>query len=319
MMESNPSQNTSTTPEEATRLMYKNWREQFAMPLLIGTLILGVFVLIPAVQSAGNIIIKAIFIATYIATGIVTVVRFSYAVRISVFLFVVYALGVSELFRYGILGDSSFFMLGLIVTATLLLSPRVGMAAMAATILTIILVGWLMLSEIITPLTPFTDPALLQDWVSGSVMIIIFGTITILGFQRLEKAFLETQIQIDANLNMIKDERNNLEKKVLERTQQLRRVNEIGRTITAVLNPDELLARAAQLIGDEFECYYTAIFMTDATGQWAELKVATGDAGKVLRENKYHLDINGKNAIGTAIRTKQALIISDTGPDPRPI
>jgi GAF domain-containing protein len=54
----------------------------------------------------------------------------------------------------------------------------------------------------------------------------------------------------------------------------------------------------------------------DTTGQWADLKAATGDAGKVLRENKHHLDINGKNAIGTAIRTKQTRIISDTGPDP---
>jgi GAF domain-containing protein len=146
-------------------------------------------------------------------------------------------------------------------------------------------------------------------------MIILFGTITVLGFQRLEKAFLEAQIQIDANLNTIKDERNNLEKKVVERTQQLRRVNEIGRTITAVLNPDELLTRAAHLIGDEFECYYTAIFLTDATGQWAELKAATGDAGKVLRENKHHVNINGANPIGTVIRTKQALIISDTNLD----
>lgn len=316
MMESNPSKNTSTTPEEATRLMYKNWREQFAMPLLIGTLILGVFVLIPSIQSAGNIIFKAIFIAAYVATGIVTVIRFSYAIRIGVFLFVVYVLGVSELFRYGILGDASFFMLGLIVTATLLLSPRVGIVAMTASILTNILVGWLMLSRTIAPLAPFTDPALPADWVSGSIMIVIFGIIAILGLQRLEKAFLESQSQIDANLNTIKDERNNLEKKVEERTLQLRRVNEIGRTITAVLNPDELLTRAVQLIGDEFECYYTAIFIIDPSGQWAELKAATGDAGKVLRENKHHMSINGTNSISAVIRTKQALIISDASPDP---
>ncbi len=316
MMESNPSKNTSPTPEEATRLLYKTWREKFAMPLLIGTLVIGAFVLIPSLQSAGNIIIQAIFITTYVTTGIVTVIRFSYSVRIGVFLLVVYALGLSELFRYGILGDGSFFLLGLIILATLLLSPRVGIIVMAINTLTIILFGWLMLSEAITPLAPYTSPAILQDWISGGTMIVLFGTIIILGFQRLEKAFLDTQIQIDANLNTIKDERNNLEKKVLERTQQLRRVNEIGRTITAVLNPDELLARAAHLIGDEFECYYTAIFLTDASGQWAELKVATGDAGKVLRENKHHLDVNGKNAIGTAIRTKQARIISDTGPDP---
>ena len=315
MMESNPSKNTSITPEEATRLLYKNWRERFAMPLLIGSLVLGVFVLIPSVESVGNIIIKAIFIITYVATGIVTVIHFSYSVRISVFLLVVYALGLSELFRYGILGDGSFFLLGLIFLATLLLSPRVGIIAIAVNTLTIILFAWLMLSKTITPLTPFTDPALLQDWISGGGMIILFGTITVLGFQRLEKAFLEAQIQIDANLNTIKDERNNLEKKVLERTQQLHRVNEIGRTITSVLNPDELLARAAHLISDEFECYYTAIFLTDASGQWAELKAATGDAGRVLRENKHHLDVNGKNPIGTAIRTKQAYITSDIRPD----
>jgi GAF domain-containing protein len=316
MMESNPSKNTSPTPEEATRLLYKNWRERFAMPLLIGSLILGALALFFSIQSAGSIIISAIFIITYVITGIVTVIRFSYSIRISVFLLIVYALGLSELYRYGILGDGSFFFLGLIVLATLLLSPRVGIIVMAINTLTIILFGWLMLSKTITPLAPYTSPAILQDWVSGSIMIIMLGTITILGFQRLEKAFLETQIQIDTNLNTIKDERNNLEKKVVERTQQLRRVNEIGRTITAVLNPDELLTVAAHLIGDEFECYYAAIFLTDTTGQWAELKAATGDAGKVLRENKHHLDVNGKNAIGTAIRTKQARVISNTGPEP---
>ena len=115
MMQSNPSQDSSSTPEEATRLLYKNWREKFVMPLLIGTLVLGTFVLIPAVNSAGNMFIKAIFIATYVLTGIVTVVRFSYFIRISVFLLSVYAVGLSELFRYGILGDSTFFFLGLIV------------------------------------------------------------------------------------------------------------------------------------------------------------------------------------------------------------
>jgi len=315
MMESNPSTNTLPSPEEATRLLYKNWRERFAMPLLIGTLILGAFVLIPAIQSASNTFVQAIFIVAYVATGIVTVIRFSYTVRISVFLLVVYALGLSELLRYAILGDGSFFLLGLIILATLLLSPRVGIATMVVSVLTIAAFGWLMLSETIVPLASFTSPAILQDWISGSAMIVLFGTIIILGFQRLEKTFLETQIQIDTNLNTIKEERNNLERKVVERTQQLRRVNDIGRTITAVLNPDELLSRAVQLIGDEFECYYTAIFLIDPSGQWAELKAATGDAGKVLRENKHHMSVNGTNSISAVIRTKQALVISDTSLD----
>ncbi len=92
-------------------------------------------------------------------------------------------------------------------------------------------------------------------------------------------------------------------------------MNEIGRTITAILDPDELLTRAVHLIGDEFECYYTAIFLTDTSGQLAELKAATGEAGKVLRETKYQVDINGKNAVGTVMRTKQVYVVSDTNQD----
>jgi GAF domain-containing protein len=52
--------------------------------------------------------------------------------------------------------------------------------------------------------------------------------------------------------------------------------------------------------------------LTDASGQWAELKAATGEAGKVLRENKHHVDVNGKNPVGAVIRTRQAYIVSDT-------
>ncbi len=103
---------------------------------------------------------------------------------------------------------------------------------------------------------------------------------------------------------------------MLERTTKLRRVNEIGRSITSILDPDELLARAARLIGDEFECYYAAVFLLDVTERWAELKEATGDAGKILRENKYRVDVKGKNLIGAAIRMRQTRIAQDTGDNP---
>ncbi len=54
----------------------------------------------------------------------------------------------------------------------------------------------------------------------------------------------------------------------------------------------------------------------DVTGQWAELKEATGEAGKVLRENKYRFDVNGKNMVGTTIRSRQTRIALDAGDEP---
>ncbi len=313
MTQNNSSLNPPSNPAEATRLLYKNWRERFVMPLLLVALAMGLGVLIPALNSASESnLLKAIFIAAFVLTGIVTVIEFSYAIRISVFLLSFYALGVAELLRYGILGDGTFFFISAIVLATLLLSPRAGIISIAVSILTTATTGWLMLSNTISPIAPFTSKAVILDWITGSLMVIMVGVLVILGFQRLENAFLESQKQIDSNLNLIRDERNNLERRVIERTRQMQKVNAIGRMITAILDPDALLTRAAHLIGDEFECYYTAIYLVDASGQWAELKAATGEAGKLLLENKHHVDINGRGPVSTVIRAKQTYIVADT-------
>ena len=314
-MNNSISNSESTNPEEATRQLYKNWREGFAIPLLLGVLVFGIIALGAAVSSSESIIIDTIFIATYVITGIVTLVRFSYLVRMSVFLLSIYILGISELITHGILGDSLFFFLGLIIFSTILLSPRAGIIAISINIVTFILFGLLISSGEISLLNPNAPPAKLEDWISAGAVIIMFGSVIIIGFQRLEKQFLEAQIQIDTSLIALKDERNNLENKVSDRTRQLRKVNEIGRTVTSILDPDDLLLRAAHLIETEFECYYTAFFLLEISGQWAELKEATGDAGRVLRENRHRLGVDGKSLVATAIRTKQVCIALDIGKD----
>ena len=313
-MESTPT--NTYGPEEATRLLYKSWRDRFTMPLLIGSLVLGMLALIPALSSAGNTIIKVIFITVYVLTGIVTVIRFPYSVRMSVFLLSVYALGLGELLTQGILGDSLFFFLGLTIFATMLLSLRIGITTIVVELLTFVLLGWLMLSGRFATLNPEATPATLGDWLSAGAAAILFGTVIILGFQRLEVAVYEAQKQIETTMSTLKHERDNLENNVAERTQLLQKVNRVGRAISAILDPNELLNQAVFLMGDELECYYTAIFLIDATNQWAELKAATGDAGRVLIENKHHLNVNGKNAIGTVIQARQARIFLDTGTDP---
>ncbi|MBI5965401.1 MAG: GAF domain-containing protein [Chloroflexi bacterium] len=311
MMESSSSKTQLINPEEATRQFYKNWRERFAIPLLLGVLVFGGVALIPTLSASGSIFINLIFIAIFVLTGIVTVIRFSYLVRMSVIMLGVYVIGMSELITHGILGDSLFFFLGLIIFAAMLLSPRVGIAALVVDILTFILIGWLILSGQIVPLNPDAPPALIEDWISASIAVVMLGSVIILGFQRLEQEFFQAQKQVTTTLNTLESERNNLEDMVLDRTRQLDKVNQIGRAVTAILDPDEMLKRAAHLIEVEFECYYIAFFLIDITGQWAELKEATGEAGRVLRENRHRLDLSGKSAISAAIRTKQAHIVQD--------
>ncbi len=315
-MAGKPNLTEAFTPEETARTLYKNWRERFIIPLLIGVLVFGAMALIPAVISAQNVVVTFVFVTVYAIIAVVTFIPFPYEARAWAFLLSVYAVGAIELARYNILGDGNIFFLGMIVLATMLLSPRAGIVSMAISLITCSAAGFLMMGGYIRPLAADTATANLEDWISGNVVILMMGVIVVMGFQRLESEFLEAQKKVDKTLAELDEERANLEERVLERTIKLRRVNEIGRVITSILDPDELLSRAAHLIGDEFECYYTAIFLLDVTEQWADLKEATGDAGKVLRENKHRLDIKGKSLTSAAIRTGQVRIALDSGPDP---
>jgi GAF domain-containing protein len=104
-----------------------------------------------------------------------------------------------------------------------------------------------------------------------------------------------------------------LEKKVNERTSQLKAINEVGRVATSILDPEELLKRVVDLITIEFGYYYSALYLIDNTGQWCELKAATGEAGRVLKESKHRVEINNTNIIGKSIRTRQPQMSLDSG------
>jgi len=292
-------------PEQNTRALYKQWREKFILPMLLGALVFGGAALIPALASANNAFLNGLFISVYGFLAIVTFVPFSYQTRVRAFLLSAYAIGIAELYRYDILGDSGIFFFAAIVIATMMLSPRDGFIAAITVALTHIVLGYLLLNKIITPLSNSTGAPTFFDWVSGIAVILLFSVIVIIGFERLEQEFLGAQKQVKTSLIELEKERENLEEKVLERTVKLKRVNEIGRAITAMLNPDEALERAAQLVGDEFECYFTAIYLLDAGGQWVELSEASGEAGKVLRQNKFRIDARGKHLVAQAIRARE--------------
>ena len=104
-----------------------------------------------------------------------------------------------------------------------------------------------------------------------------------------------------------------LEKKVDERTSQLKAINEVGRVATSILDPEGLLSRVVNLITEEFGYYHSAIYLIDQTGQWAELKAATGEAGQVLKESNHQVEVSKVNIIGRAINTRQAQISLDIG------
>jgi GAF domain-containing protein/HAMP domain-containing protein len=99
-----------------------------------------------------------------------------------------------------------------------------------------------------------------------------------------------------------------LEQQVVERTKQLAASNEVGRAAASSLDPEQLLARVVPLFPEQFGYYYAAIYLLDPSGKWAELKEATGEAGRVLKQNHHRLEVSGKSMVGAAIREQSPRI-----------
>ncbi len=115
-------------------------------------------------------------------------------------------------------------------------------------------------------------------------------------------------VQFNRMVARLESLQSTLEQQVIERTKQLAATNEVGRVAASSLDPEQLLASVLPLFPEQFGYYYAAIYLLDPSGKWAELREATGEAGRVLKQNHHRLEIAGKSMVGTAIREQSPRI-----------
>jgi GAF domain-containing protein/HAMP domain-containing protein len=115
-------------------------------------------------------------------------------------------------------------------------------------------------------------------------------------------------VQFNRMVSRLETLQSTLEQQVAERTRQLAATNDVGRVAASSLDPQQLLARIIPLFHEQFGYYFAAIYLLDPSGKWAELREATGEAGKVLKQNRHRLDIAGKSMVSTAIRERSPRI-----------
>jgi GAF domain-containing protein len=115
-------------------------------------------------------------------------------------------------------------------------------------------------------------------------------------------------VQFNRMVSRLESLQTTLEQQVLERTKQLTASHEVGKAAASSLDPDELIVRVTNVFPEQFGYYYAAIYLLDSTQKWAELEYATGEAGKVLKQNHHRLEISGRSMVASAIREKTARI-----------
>jgi GAF domain-containing protein len=81
----------------------------------------------------------------------------------------------------------------------------------------------------------------------------------------------------------------------------------IGQVMSRLLDTQELLNRAVEVIRDRFAFYHVQIFLLDETATYAVLTASTGDIGQQLLARNYRLPANAGNIIGRVVQAGEHL------------
>jgi GAF domain-containing protein len=92
---------------------------------------------------------------------------------------------------------------------------------------------------------------------------------------------------------------------------QTRATSTIGQTLSRILNLDELLTEAVDLIRDRFALYHVQIFLADDARSYANLAAGTGDIGEALLAQGFRVPIGSRAVPGQAIETNALCYVED--------
>ncbi|GAB4565502.1 MAG: hypothetical protein Fur0017_02640 [Anaerolineales bacterium] len=138
--------------------------------------------------------------------------------------------------------------------------------------------------------------------------------------QKAEGTEMDNEIGLLSNsfnlmADQIKDSYKSLEKKVEERTLQIRTAAEVAQSITTIPNLDDMLNKTVELLVQQFDFYQTSIFLIDRSGKNIDFKTGYGSATKSLTERNYSLPVGSASIVGWVAANNQPRVASDVAED----
>jgi GAF domain-containing protein len=90
---------------------------------------------------------------------------------------------------------------------------------------------------------------------------------------------------------------------------------DIGQNMSQMLELDDLLKRAAEIIRDRFAFYHVQIFLVDEDRKYAYLTASTGEIGEQMLARNHRLPINAASVIGRVTQAGDVIVARDTDRD----
>jgi len=207
-----------------------------------------------------------------------------------------------------------------IIMAGLLLGGRGAMAFTAITVVAVVGTWYLWRAGLLPAYSYNVQDEQNFAVIAYSVMFVIGGLLLRYAADSIAQAMdqvrrkEEAEAQANRELRQLRD---TLEQQVAERTQTLQRraiqlqaAAEVGRTVIAVLEQNQLVRQIVELVRRRFEMRYVGLYLTDESGKWAVLQPSDGATSPNLLQNRVLL--SGDSIASQCIAKIQTLVSEAT-------
>jgi GAF domain-containing protein len=303
-------QTTHISPSEDIQI----WQLELIQDILKALVYVGLPMVVLGAYSAypADLWVIPIYLATYaILLAITFPPRVSYRIKVLVLLGLIYAMGALDLFTSGKNGDGRIFLLLFVFIATIAFNRRRGFIALGINALT---------------MAAFTYYFSLQGedasgWVSSTAVLIGVCVLLIMSphrlVSRLSHALTRSQSlvqELETNQAQLTQQTNALQKReadLAQRNTQMQTILDVGRVSSSILDPDQLLKQAIDLICERLGHYFACVFVVDPEGNYAELRAGRGAVGQQLAESKFRLKVGSQSMVGWTAAHRQPRIAQD--------
>jgi GAF domain-containing protein len=281
-----------------------------------------VLIFTPQVIRSGK---SAIYIGAYLFFAAITLIRsIPYHFRAGVVVLILQALGIAALLSYGLSGTGMLFLFGAALSANMLFTQRTGGVFILLSLAIIAVTGGLMTTARIAvpPNEVMANSANPSQWITFGLVFIFLISITTGSIVAVVQGLMASLRRQETLTHELEEEQASLERRVEERSTELKTraaqyevASQIARDISAEVGLENILNSAVNRIRDQFGFYHVGIFLRDRRGEYAELRAATGDAGRQMLERSHRLRIGEVGIVGYVVNRGEARIAHNVESD----
>jgi GAF domain-containing protein len=276
----------------------------------------------PQVFVSGKIYPYLIGYAFFVAVAILR--KINYTFRAAVMILLLQAVGTAALRSYGLSGTGLIFISASTVLAFILFDRSIALIFNLTGYGLIAWMGWSMVTGRIPlpPMNVLANSGNSIQWMTAGIVLLFTMSLTGSSMYAIVRGMNNALVQRDKLTHDLEEERASLERRVEERAADLRKrvdqfeiASQIARDISGETNLENLLNSAVTLIHDRFGFYHVGVFFNDEKNEFAVLKAATGEAGRMMLERNHRLKIGEIGMVGYVAGRGEPRISSDVSDD----